>query len=318
MNRIEFPRISYNGDSYSKEDIEDWYWQEIRNQNIESKLNGINCENVEERKLLEYINKNLKCLILASPVNLEEISKDLLNTYSNCLIETRNNKEVPTKFNKEILDSFDYKSNRKTLLLELAERLNIKVCPYCNLNYTLFIEKKMSRKLKKMAKFQFDHFFSKDRNPFLSMSLYNLIPSCSVCNQAKSTKPMALNFHPYVSAIHEHFRFKVDNPVDLWTGSIVDHICIKLVPLKSNIELKEYEEQFNLEMQYGRHKDIVEEIYDKVYLKPYYSNPDNFKFMNLPPLRLLLGTYTDEHHIEKRPLTKFIQDIWEQANEEII
>lgn len=181
MNRIEFPRISYNGDSYSKEDIEDWYWQEIRNQNIESKLNGINCENVEERKLLEYINKNLKCLILASPVNLEEISKDLLNTYSNCLIETRNNKEVPTKFNKEILDSFDYKSNRKTLLLELAERLNIKVCPYCNLNYTLFIEKKMSRKLKKMAKFQFDHFFSKDRNPFLSMSLYNLIVQHGSC-----------------------------------------------------------------------------------------------------------------------------------------
>ena len=55
----------------------------------------------------------------------------------------------------------------------------------------------------------------------------------------------------------------------------------------------------------------------KTYLYPYYSNPDNFKFL-LPTSsiefeRLWLGTYPDKKDIERRPLTKFMQDIWKQA-----
>ncbi|MFK4985705.1 hypothetical protein ACI4B7_28170, partial [Klebsiella pneumoniae] len=78
----------------------------------------------------------------------------------------------------------------------LARQLNLKCCPYCNAQYTIIANSDAG---KTIAKFQFDHFFSKDKFPYLSISLYNLIPSCANCNITKSKKPLNLkdHYHPY-------------------------------------------------------------------------------------------------------------------------
>lgn len=34
-------------------------------------------------------------------------------------------------------------------------------------------------------KFQFNHFYDKGTYPYLALSFYNLIPSCSTCNSSK-------------------------------------------------------------------------------------------------------------------------------------
>ena len=61
----------------------------------------------------------------------------------------------------------------------LCDDLGIKVCPYCNRSYIHTLKHHGVRP-------QYDHFFSKIKYPYLAVSLYNLIPSCSICNQAKS------------------------------------------------------------------------------------------------------------------------------------
>lgn len=75
-------------------------------------------------------------------------------------------------------------SNRK-FGYQWAEKLGVTVCPYCNRSY-IFTVKKDARNGK--ARPQYDHFFPKSIYPYLAVSMYNLIPSCSVCNSGKSDK----------------------------------------------------------------------------------------------------------------------------------
>lgn len=64
----------------------------------------------------------------------------------------------------------------------LQRQLGVKVCPYCNRMYTttLFGEDKIRP--------DFDHFYPKSKYPYLAVSLFNLIPSCSMCNKRKGDK----------------------------------------------------------------------------------------------------------------------------------
>lgn len=75
-------------------------------------------------------------------------------------------------------------SNRK-FGHQWAEKLGVTVCPYCNRSYIFTVEKD-ARNGK--ARPQYDHFFPKSKYPYLAVSMYNLIPSCAVCNSGKSDK----------------------------------------------------------------------------------------------------------------------------------
>jgi len=54
---------------------------------------------------------------------------------------------------------------------------SVRFCPYCNAD-TVYAIKVNGRHVRS----DLDHFFPKDKYPFLATSLYNLIPSCSRCN----------------------------------------------------------------------------------------------------------------------------------------
>ncbi|OPF86793.1 hypothetical protein BW731_00550 [Vagococcus martis] len=86
------------------------------------------------------------------------------------------------------------------------------VCPYCNSQfiYTYFKEK---GEKKGKVRPQIDHLFPKSVYPFLSVSIFNLIPSCSQCN----------------SSIKGDNEVKLSNVINLFTESIQDeyHFYIK-------------------------------------------------------------------------------------------
>jgi hypothetical protein len=214
-------------------------------------------------------------------------------------------------FGEGIRDAFNYMYYRKNVLVELAQKLNVKSCPYCNMSYTLFAENGK----RKLAKLQFDHFFDKSEYPFLSMSLYNLIPSCAVCNQGKSTGHLSLNYHPYESAISDQFHFRVVHPLELFEGAKIDKIEIDLVEdSSSKNELQEYDDMFHIKSLYQRHRDVAQEVFDKAYQEDYYlNNPFTFEDNEKYKLRLAYSTYINESEIEKRSLSKFVQDIRKQA-----
>lgn len=61
----------------------------------------------------------------------------------------------------------------------LMKSQNITVCPYCNRDY-------INSRSETKTGAQLDHFFPRSIFPFFSISLYNLIPSCSNCNHMKT------------------------------------------------------------------------------------------------------------------------------------
>ena len=321
MNKIEFPRVGYDGVARSQDRIESWFCGEIEDE-IGQRLDAIQTETQwsrDEKDCARLINNHLLFILLADPRNLGRIKKVIMTKYPN-LFENKKK----GSFNKRILKAFGYKAYRGDVLITLAKWLNIKSCPYCNSQYTLFIDKRINGQYPKgVAKFQFDHFFNKADAPFLSMSLYNLIPSCASCNLAKHAGDMSVELNPYVTDIASLFAFRAKDPIKLWQGNrTVDATQIKLVPTSRNNAgfVRELNNALFLDKQYGRFADVAQEVYDKVYLYPYYSNLDNFEMLtdnnfNEEYFRQLwLGNYTAHGDIEKRPFAKFMQDLWEQAS----
>lgn len=312
MNKIKFPRKDVDGRSWTQQDIENWFLNKTKDkifQNLQT-VSPTNNNNIEN-KLLEIVKNHLSTILVALPRRLE-LWTDIIDRYRPSLTKS---------FIGNIRKAFGYDSFRANTLVELAKILNIKSCPYCNMHYTLYAEEtKKNSKKEKLAKFQFDHFFDKSKYPMLSMSLYNLIPSCAVCNHSKLTNKLSLSFHPYHSNICEQFRFKLQNPTDLFCGEKKkrDLIIIDLISKSNNnTDLKVFVKTFHMKALYQRHRDIAQETFDKAYEYPYYSNPSNFTWLSKESpnyiKRLWMGTYPDEKDIEKRPMTKFIQDLWEQA-----
>lgn len=99
---------------------------------------------------------------------------------------------------------------------EYFRLLDVRTCPYCNaesisqLNCTVVSSGKGNSK--KVALFDFDHFFAQENYPYLSLALANMIPCCSVCNERLKLKyePAYPDFvHPYVDDFHLLARFDV-------------------------------------------------------------------------------------------------------------
>ena len=306
MNKISFPRVDIYNNQIVQKDLEDWYVDKIESK-IAFNLKNISCSKKESINLDKIIT-DLKDILLANPNKLRYYSTIYKGAFNH---KTRN----------AIQNAFDYETHRKDILVELAEKINVKSCPYCNMSYTLIAKKANGEKL---AKLQFDHFYNKRDYPMLSMSLYNLIPSCSVCNQGKSTGDLDIRFNPYYGSINDTFVFKVRNPIPLYTGKkkgdFIDIDAIATSTSQKDIkDFDKYKETFHIETLYQRHGDVAKEIFDKAYLYPYINEDDNFKM--LPNYskeyrkQLWLGTYTTKEDIEKRPLTKLKQDLWKQATQ---
>lgn len=83
-------------------------------------------------------------------------------------------------------DDFDDKTEKEEKewnAYTFVKKLTVDVCPYCNREYVFVIGDINNRKIRP----EIDHFFPKADYPFLSCSLFNFIPSCSICNRRKGS-----------------------------------------------------------------------------------------------------------------------------------
>ena len=324
MNKIEFPRLGVDGKEYTREYIHQWYLSTFQH-TIKKRLEGLeyNSQYKGQKDFVKKLISNLPLLLTGTPPKLKSFIDSLHSDYIK-IASKKVYKPYMTKgkmkkqtFSKGLLQAMGYENYRESKLVELSRMLNIKVCPYCNHNFTLYID--ILGKTTMKGLFQFDHFYDKSDYPYLSMSLYNLIPSCSSCNHQKRTTQLDIRYNPYFKAISEEFHFKVVDSFQLRSGRKgADKIDIKIERNVSRQGVDELQNDLHLEEQYGRHKDIVQEIYDKAYNETYYRNmltcipdEDREKLLNQ-----WLGFLLDKNDIDKRPLTKFCQDVLKQARME--
>jgi len=213
--------------------------------------------------------------------------------------------------------------------LKLVGDLKMVVCPYCNRNF-IYNTKRGKKKEKGKRTSQMDHFYPQANFPFLALSFYNLIPSCSVCNLAKGNKwnTESSNFiiHPYDDRFNFDANFIVkvlDAKFYYETNSLeidFEKIITQSVESDSGKELVQRIENhikaFYLKGLYEEHIDYALELiqkkyaYSDSYIDSLFKQYEGTLFKNREDiLRLVTSNFVGEENLSKRPLSKLTRDI---------
>lgn len=288
--------------------LEDSYYEKIAKKSKADKFNGLTFE--------EYYNNNYKGI-------LKYDLKDMLCGDFEKLVEIKNT--LGKKYDNKIKSFFNYDkskiNNSSPLISKLQpkiakffeENVEVHTCYYCNID---FINKfKKGNKIKNA--FTLDHVLEKADYPYLALSLYNLVPSCYVCNsKVKDSKIPFDDFSPTNKNFdfNERVKFKsfITN-VDLQIQNESD-LLIKLIESYSS-KYDKYIESLNLNDRYDYHKYKVLEMIKKREIYP----DSRIKELSLLTQRTeedikqdLFGVYLNDKDLHKRPLSKLIKDISEE------
>lgn len=276
----------------------------------------------EFENVVEEILNNLESLLLASPYSLNRVAK-----LWKALIDSWQSRPAIKphikKFKEELSKAFGYTKFRKSELNRLALMLNVKTCLYCNQQYTIAFGASPDRsveglKLKDITAFlQFDHFYDKSTYPLLSMSLYNLVPSCGVCNQKKSARGYDLSVHPYVRGLSEAIFFRIKDRTALTNPRSYNNLEIE-IDTGADPDVGILVNDLKLEQRYGRFRDIVMQLECAKYVERYYSDLEAELASGLgivgdtvrrKELQRYLRGFRNESEMNDEPLTKFRRDI---------
>jgi len=256
------------------------------------------------KQCLEYFsNDNIIKILSANTKELKEYIQFFETIYPNSL---EDGKELNKILRNEIFEK-EYKnwSNRKKYgAYYFVKELGLNSCPYCNRNYTFVVDNENGK-----LRPEIDHFYPKSKYPFLAMSFFNLIPSCSICNHTKSNEVKENLENPYDIQENSYKFTYIPQSIEF---SIVekekynfDSFEIEINGNKSNIEL------FKLKELYKQHKDIVQELLIKkaYYPQSYIDELSNFGFAQDEIYRYLFSNYNQDEDLHKRPLSKLVKDI---------
>jgi 5-methylcytosine-specific restriction endonuclease McrA len=194
---------------------------------------------------------------------------------------------------------------------ELIDSIGLKTCPYCNRSYIYTIKDGRIDP-------QLDHFYPKAKYPLFAVSLYNLIPSCAICNSAgaKGDKDTLYDLKyriisPYLIK-HDDFQFnyKLLSPEIIkgeYNGESIeiffDHSC------------NENDNMFHLSSLYKKHDDHIEDMLYKrkyVYTDEHLASLFNIighKVDKSITNRFIVGAYVEKENYHKRPLSKLYTEI---------
>jgi hypothetical protein len=268
----------------------------------------------EEKEYVVAIMDNLHSLIVGQPEKLERLKIKFDNIIPYFIIADKANES----FRNKLLDCLGYSKRRSDFYPKYFNRLGIKTCVYCNAQMAVTVE---STKNESIAKFQVDHYIPKSIYPGLSISLYNLYPACSNCNNPKRAKDVYFLLYKKVADTSSSFVFRLDlkSLGDYFATQDPDVIKFTFSEPSAPTGYHSFSDVFNIQGIYDTQKDIIEELIQKsqVY-SPTYKDRLVRKFptvfTNAGMLnRLLIGNYTDESHLHKRPMAKFMIDISRQV-----
>lgn len=248
--------------------------------------------NWNKRNRDDFITK--KIIDIKKKTSIELQGKDKFYTNSSgdinklCDIDTFNNM-LKYFIKYEMLDE----KHRHIIL----NTLNISVCPYCNRQYITSYEPSENKKDKidVLATADLDHFYPKAKFQLFSLSLYNFVPACQICNsRMKLDRPIEI-LYPYVECFGDEVKFEVipadkDNKgkalFDLLYGrddtlkSEKYKIHINKSSISDETKKKHVEgsiEMFQLEQVYQSHKKYAAEI---IRTQAIYDNSVHDSVMN--------------------------------------
>lgn len=192
--------------------------------------NNYECKTTHNRHIdyLEYLQDNdymrLRNLILSPPEELHTRIDETFNILSQEDISEKDKdkwKEVGLGkiLSEKVFKYESFRSSSKCYNFYKNLGIDKKYCLYCGDNKLDIIgssdiqsNKKTLNKEGKIL-FDLDHFYLKSKYPFLSLSFYNLIPCCGICNSRyRGTTEFHTKSHinPYLESFDENYIFEFD------------------------------------------------------------------------------------------------------------
>jgi len=180
-----------------------------------------------------------------------------------------------TTFGVEVLELFNYKSSRGSVRFNwLVNELDVPICPYCNYEHTFQINNQT-------ILHDFDHFIPKVVAPYLSLSFFNLIPSCHNCNSTlKSTTIFseANYIYPYLDDLHSIIEFSITNPVKGNNKNSFDiELVNKTIDANKLRKISNHTFVFQLQSRYNQFKDDVLRLNS---IKDKFSETQKTQYLN--------------------------------------
>lgn len=297
----------------NRSEIESWFLEfgkVVLEKRLKSKKNKAICT-----EFIEFIKQNLDKILIGNPIDLKHLIEQFEQNKAKF-----STIEINKIFNYDAFSSKDKK--REWCAYNLFKKLKVNTCPYCNDTFTHTIIKSNKRILRP----DLDHFYDKDTYPYLAVSLYNLIPCCTVCNsRLKLSKKFTIDshIHPYIEGFGNDIKFNTKiKDISFFQGKpehcdinfrFSDKESEKTKRACSNIA------DFKLKDMYNLHKDYVYElihksmIYSDDYLDDLYKQYEGTIFKNREDLvRMIASNYIDEENLNLRPLSKLTKDVVEQ------
>ncbi|PFT25292.1 hypothetical protein COK52_06815 [Bacillus thuringiensis] len=284
--------------------------------------------NPNHKAFFNHLYKKRKILLTGSAEELHNEIAEISTKFIHILPEIKNKKSILHKSINKVFDYSSFTNRTKTVwgAYSLVTKLGIKVCPYCNRQYTTTYYTN-SGENKGKTRATLDHFYDKGTHPYLALSLFNLIPSCSVCNSSfKGKKQFNINdnLHPYDNGFGSNIHFQLDYDKtelqyeDLISSTNKFRISLNLKKESNQDLVKKADNNagvFKIEDIYNEHKDIVVEllqkkiVYTNDYIDSIYAAHSNIFYSKDDVYKMIIGNYIVEDDFEKRVLAKFTKDI---------
>lgn len=258
----------------------------------------------DEKDFIIFLNNedNIRKLLKVDVDNLKKTIIDFESKFPNL----RNTSNSLNRIFYNIFISNIYENNKRFDGLKFVQSIDLNTCPYCNRAYIYTIKRNGT------IRPEIDHFYPKALYPYLGLSFYNLIPSCSVCNgtTAKSNK--------------DSFEDNLKNPYEIKRNDFKFKFDVKSADnfdIKFSKKIDSNNDYFKLEEFYGYHDNIAHELYIKFKQENTKEHFDSLKkslsgigFDEDEIYRFLTCVYLKDEDLHKRPLSKLIKDINEELN----
>lgn len=258
----------------------------------------------------DFLLENLKAILTDTPENLLE-----LNTSFYAI--RKSNFKLAGRL-KSIFDynSFANKDKLKYCAYSLAEKLNVRTCLYCNRQYTLTVINKKHQ----ITRPEFDHFFAQSKYPILALSIYNLIPSCHICNSTlKRAKEFNLTdyVHPYVHNVLPEYKYTYlpHSITAILGGSSKLEIKIDSDKKPHTDKINETKKVFKLEEIYNGHTEELTDLFDiryklsERYLEELMNTYKHLGINKEEIYKLAFGVHYNEEDFVRRPFSKIKKDL---------
>lgn len=222
-----------------------------------------------------------------------------------------------TQLNKSISNFINYDFLSGELRHKLLVDMDIPVCPYCNRQYiTSYFDGNQNKTTADL-----DHFLPKSHFALFSLSLYNFVPACQICNSRfKSDKGVEI-INPYQKGFNAKFQVKLRNDseiISITGGNTIFDLDLVITERDPNnqILIENTINLFHLNDIYQIHKNSVREIlYKKNARAKTYKK--EIKKLFEQDLKLteneinifLYGNDLNPDNFTNRPLSKLTYDV---------